>query len=192
MRLPPSALVISILVCLLLPHALLADCIDYGDYIHWVSGFTPPDYAQVVVAAGDYAYVACQRSLQVLDISDPASPSIVGSLSVPPPASDIALFGDYVYMACIYAGLLVVDITNPHSPQITGAVSTPGHASRIALAGDYAYVADRSSGLQVIDIADPANPRIVGHVKTPGEAWYAAVEGDWPLTRPSTTWPAIG
>jgi hypothetical protein len=58
-----------------------ADCIDYLDYLHWVASTDTPHQAADVTVSGTYAYVADYLSgLQVIDITDPESPQIVGSV----------------------------------------------------------------------------------------------------------------
>ncbi|MBK9302846.1 MAG: T9SS type A sorting domain-containing protein, partial [bacterium] len=127
---------------------------------------------------GTYAYVADSYSgLQVIDITNPASPQIVGSVNTPGSARGVAISGTYAYVAGDYAGLQVIDITNPASPQIVGGVDTPGNAVGVTISGTYAYVADYEFGLQVIDIANPASPQIVGSVDTPNYANGVAIMG---------------
>src|SRR5262249_16895862 len=60
------------------------DCIEYADYLHWVGSVATPGYAQSVALSGRYAYVAARFSgLQVIDITIPASPQIVGAADTP-------------------------------------------------------------------------------------------------------------
>jgi len=40
------------------PSASAQDCLDYGDYLHWVGAVDTPGYARGVAVAGNYAYVA--------------------------------------------------------------------------------------------------------------------------------------
>jgi len=53
-----------------------------------------------VAVAGSYAYVADGNwGLQVIDISDPASPTIAGDVYTPGYASGVAVAGSYAYVA---------------------------------------------------------------------------------------------
>ncbi len=65
---------------LVLP-ASAQDCIDYGsDFVHLAGAVDTPGSAYGVAVSGSYAYVADGWSgLQVMDISVPESPSIVGA-----------------------------------------------------------------------------------------------------------------
>ena len=61
-----------------------AECIDYGDYLHWVGSVDTPGEAIDVAVSGSYAYVADYASgLQVIDITSPVSPHPVGSVDTP-------------------------------------------------------------------------------------------------------------
>jgi hypothetical protein len=117
--------------------------------------------------------------LQMIDISDPTSPSIAGSHDTPGFAWDVAISGDYAYVADCPTGLRVIDISDPTSPSLAGNFDTPGYIHTIAVSGDYAYVADASSGLQVIDISDPASPSLAGSYDTAGSATGVAIAGDY-------------
>jgi hypothetical protein len=88
----------------------------------------------------------------VIDITNPASPTLAGSCYTPGYAYDVAISGDYAYVADYTYGLQVINITNPASPTLAGYYDTPGGAHGVAISGEYAYVADRDSGLQVIGV----------------------------------------
>lgn len=104
---------------------------------------------------------------------------LVGSVDTPGLAWEVALSGNYAYVADDSSGLQVIDISDPANPVIVGAVATPDDALGIALSGNYAYVADWSSGLQVIDISDPTNPVIVGAGGTLGGKSEVALSGNY-------------
>ena len=58
-------------------QAARSQCIDYGEYLHWIGGAGTPGAAFGVAVSGGYAYVASWDSgLQVVDVSDPDSPVI--------------------------------------------------------------------------------------------------------------------
>jgi hypothetical protein len=162
----------------LLPRLVLGDeCVDYGEAMHYVGGvLTPGVRAWAVALSKGYAFVV-DGDFQVVDISDPASPSLAGSAWTPDWANDVAAEGDYAYVADGGSGLQVIDVSVPSAPSIAGSVDTPGEAQGVAVAGTYAYVADGESGLQVIDVSNPGAPVIVGSLDTPGSAVDIAVHG---------------
>ena len=111
-----------------------------------------------VAVAGTHAYVADGYSgLQVVDISNPASPAIVGSVDTPDIAFAVAVAGTHAYVADGISGLQVVDISNPASPAIVGSVDTPATATGVAVAGTHAYVAD-------FHLRPPGGGRLEPHV----------------------------
>jgi len=173
--------IVILLAMLLFPlMAESQDCIDYGDYLHWVGGLAPEGMAWGVAISGTYAYVAGDYSgLQVIDITNPENPQITGSVDTPGSARGVAISGTHAYVADDWSGLQVIDITNPESPQIVGFVDTHGDARGVAISGTYAYVAANWSGLQVIDITNPEIPQIVGVVYLAGEETGVAVSGNF-------------
>ena len=114
-----------------------------------------------MAVAGNYAYL-CDLSagLTIVDVSNPASPIVTGSLD-PGVMVDIAVEGSYVYAAASDMGLQVIDVSNPSLPFLVCTVDTLLAAQGIAISGDYAYVGDELA-LQVIDISDPASMFIQG------------------------------
>jgi hypothetical protein len=62
--------------------------------------YDTPGSAFGIAIAGDHAFVADYGSgLQVIDISDPTSPSIAGSYDTPGNAYGVAISGDYAFVA---------------------------------------------------------------------------------------------
>jgi hypothetical protein len=103
-------------------------------------------YTYAVALQGNYAYIGEGPSLTILDISDPASPTVVGKTdSLPDFVADIVVSGSYAYVADMYDGLRVVDVSDPTNPVEVGTCDTPFDARGVAVAGGYAYVADRSA-----------------------------------------------
>ena len=84
--------------------------------------------ASAVAVSGLYAYVTGRQSnsLVVVDISNPASPVIRGSVvssSLLGGSFGVAVSGTYAYVvAPISDSLVVVDVSNPASPVIRGSV----------------------------------------------------------------------
>ena len=85
--------------------------------------------------------------LQVIDVSNPAAPFIVGSCDIPNGADDVYVSGNHAYV--IGSDLHVIDVSDPANPSIIDSCDTPGGAWAVYALGEYAYVADYFSGLQV-------------------------------------------
>ncbi len=122
-----------------------------------------------VAVQGNYAYVGEGSSLLVVNISNPSTPALVGRLAMPGMVMDIALFGQYAYVANADAGVQVVDISNPAAPALKGFYTTPGSASGISILGGQAYVAD-GAGLQILGLANPTLPALLSATNLQGDA----------------------
>ena len=211
-----------------------AECIDYGDYLHWAGSVDTRGWANGVAVSGTHAYVADWRFRSPGDrhheSPEPAdrgqrghagrclwrcrlghprlrrgrairSPGDRHHEPAEPPdrgqrghagrcASGVAVSGTYAYVADGASGLQVIDITNPQSPQIVGSVDTPGYASDVAVSGTHAYVADacfRSPGDRHHESAEPADRGQRGHARrSRGVAvsgTHAYVADDAPVSR---------
>jgi hypothetical protein len=98
--------------------------------------------------------------LQILNVSEPATPTLVATLDTPGLARAVALSGTHVLVADSLNGLQIIDASQPAFPQVVGAVDTPGQAVDLALTPGYAYVADESGGLRAIGLT-PAPAELV-------------------------------
>jgi len=127
-----------------------------------------------VAVQGNYAYIGEGPRLTILNVSNPASPTVVGKT---PPLPDVVrgvyVAGGYAYVADHNAGLRVVDVSNPANPMEVGFYHTPGNVEAVAVAGDYAYVA--AGGLRVVDVSDPTTPVEVGFYEHGGSVAVAGI-----------------
>jgi hypothetical protein len=122
--------------------------------------------------------------MQVVDISTPASPVIVGSVSTRGPVRDVMVVGHYAYMAD-GDGLRVVDLSDPTSPVIIGGSATQGETMGVAAAGDRVYVADGNGGFVICpaqcEVPNPVQMILHEITTTDGTvsiAWETAFEID--------------
>jgi hypothetical protein len=92
-------------------------------------------------------------------------------------AVDVAVQGNFAYVADLGQGLRIIDIADPANPQEIGAFDTYW-ARAVAVDANYAYIADDKEGLRIINIAQPANPTAVGQVETLFDAYGVAVAGN--------------
>ena len=135
--------------------------------------------AWAVAISGTYAYVGFGPRLIVLDVSEPATPTVRGRTEpFPGLIPDVAVAGDYAYVANRSTGLRVVDISDPANPVEVGFCDTGFNAWGVAVAGDYAYVANSVAGLRVVDVSDPSNPVEVGFDDNLGNANDVSVVGN--------------
>jgi hypothetical protein len=106
--------------------------------------------------------------MQVLNVSNPAAPMLLGTYrTAPPPAgihhdvSRLAVENGHAYLifaqcsSCPSEKAEIVDLANPSAPQRVG--NLPSGPTDMTVAGTYAYMAEKNV-LRVIDVAHPAAP----------------------------------
>ena len=129
------------------------------------------DHADSVAISGNFAYVTSSYSntLTVIDISNPASPTIVKAFTDPAinfPV-DVAISGNFAYVVNQLStppNLTVLDISTPASPKVVGSVTNGflNGAYRIRVHGNFAYISGSSAhAIGVVDISNPTNPILV-------------------------------
>jgi DNA-binding beta-propeller fold protein YncE len=106
------------------------------------------------------------------------SPTALGSVSIPGFANEVAVNGNYAFVAAGSAGLQVVDVTNRSNPVVVASLSLPGNANSVRVVGNLAFVAAGSAGLQIIDITSPRAPALRGTLSTSGNALDVNVQGN--------------
>jgi hypothetical protein len=100
------------------------------------------------------AYVADDdEGLQIVDVSDPAAPALLGSYDTPGDARGVQVVNSTAYVADDDEGLQIVDVSDPAAPALLGAYDTPGDARGVQVVDDLVYVADLSGGLQILRVS---------------------------------------
>ncbi|MDD1434703.1 cadherin domain-containing protein, partial [Dolichospermum sp. ST_sed6] len=103
----------------------------------------------------NYAYVADEGSgLQIIDISNPLTPTRKGNYNTSGTAIGVQVVGNYAYVTDGSMGLQIIDISNPTTPTLKGNYDTSGDAWGVQVVGSYAYVADDRDGLKIIDVSN--------------------------------------
>ncbi|HUD02656.1 MAG TPA: hypothetical protein VMR46_01370, partial [Candidatus Paceibacterota bacterium] len=130
-------------------------------------------HAYGTYVSGHYAYVAdYQGGLRVIDITNPAVPTTVGSNSsyIASPAADaVVVAGKYAYVADQNFGLVIFDVSNPAAPNAVGTYALSGTTQSLALSGRYLYINDfNNHAVRIIDVSNPAAPTLAGSLLPPG------------------------
>ena len=121
------------------------------------------DDPEILTVNGDYAYVGddSQGTLFVVDISDPANPTLVGSLIINGLPTDIVVKGDYAFFTIEYnnnnTGLLrIINIQDPTNPYLQTELEIDDDPESVDVGNGYAYVTDSDSDdLKIIDLSCP-------------------------------------
>lgn len=123
-------------------------------------------------------YIASsQLGLSIVDVTDTAHPTVVGSLHRPWQGrwQQVEVQGDYAYIVhwadggdeMTYNGIWIVNVANPASPlyvTMLGGMDLPNseRPSWIRVVGNRGWVADYSRGANEWDLSDPAHPVRIG------------------------------
>jgi len=134
-------------------------------------------FAEEIKIQGNYAYVCGPNTLFILDITDPLTPTQVGTFNAHDAVYGVALQGDLAYIED-EDGLCIADIADPANTFEVGYLGVYDNVRDVAVSGNYAYLANEDEGLRVIDVSDPSNPIEVGSCSTPDRAFAVALSGN--------------
>jgi uncharacterized repeat protein (TIGR02543 family) len=136
-------------------------------------------YGHAVDEARNLSIIGHGATLQVLDVSDPSNPMLLGELSLAPSSVlTMKIAGNNVYVANSDGGLKVVDISNPYNPNLIGSCDAIQSARSLDISGDYAYVTDYHHGLRIMDISNPYSPFQTAFLPFSGRTRLIEVFGD--------------
>jgi hypothetical protein len=106
-----------------------------------VLGSVSLSQARAVAIGGDFAYVACGNlGLAVVDISNPAAPSLVVQYPVGGFVDQVAVVGSRVYMTGYLIGMVTLDVTVPAAPSVVHLLALDGEPASILTKDGYAYI----------------------------------------------------
>lgn len=97
--------------------------------------------------------------LEIIDIQNPASPAIKGSVSLPGQPVDVVVKDAIAYVALQTAGAALVDVANASSPVVLSTYDTLGICYGVDLLGSFLVGADGLDGVVTLDVRDGAFPR---------------------------------
>ncbi|MCF7824113.1 MAG: T9SS type A sorting domain-containing protein [Candidatus Marinimicrobia bacterium] len=120
------------------------------------------DIVWTVIDGKTYCLVS-GSSLNIVDVTNPITPSLTASMSLAGYGEGLAVSGTYAYIAAGSSGMQVINISNPASPDsvTTVAGSGSGYAEGINVSSPYAYLGN-GANVTIYDINTPETPSIVG------------------------------
>jgi hypothetical protein len=127
--------------------------------------------AHDVFVSGGFAYVAArEKGLFIIDVSNPAAPSLAGTVKPPETEADVWhqvwVHGQTMYIATTKRGVLVYDVSNPRAPGVIKAYPSDRTADvrAVTMDGNWLYAASPNPNADIL-IFDATNPRELVLVK---------------------------
>ncbi|MBP9502151.1 MAG: hypothetical protein KBF17_08330 [Candidatus Promineofilum sp.] len=143
-----------------------------------------------VAVADGYIYSIGGNELNIVDVSNPSAPWVIGTVGSINGAQKVVVSGDYAYIAAA-SGLHIINIADKAAPYDTGgAVKCYGNFGNevacdgrdLAIRGQTVYLVSRG-GVRIIDVSDKANPYFAGDLWSPAyypsETRAIAIIGDF-------------
>jgi len=136
---------------------------------------TGTSVAQSLALSSNDLYVGTLDSLRVLDVTDPSTPTQIGSVNLG--IQSLAVSGNSLFAGTLAKGLVVFDVTQPSSPVQKASLNLPDLANQMIVSGSLLLVADVSGGLLVYDITTPFSPQLLSQVKPSMGVFDVAMDG---------------
>lgn len=140
-----------------------------------------------IFVLGTFAYVTSDSDtaeLQIVNISNPASPTMAGTYNAVGPANgtDVFVVGTRAYLTRLTSGdpeFLIIDVSNKATPTLVGGLNLNGDAMSLVVLGNLAAIASTNNAaeLQVINISTPTSPALIGSLSLGGSTDSSAIMG---------------
>lgn len=108
-----------------------------------------------VFISGNYAYIADgtqqkTNGMQIMDVSDPANPTLVTNFDSEDGTISIYVNNNYAFLGGYFGTMRVLSVADPHSPETIGTIDTGNNIYDIDYDNEYLYLANSYGGLSVI------------------------------------------
>ncbi|WP_444919044.1 PA14 domain-containing protein [Microbulbifer sp. JMSA003] len=146
--------------------------------------------ANNVAVEGSVAYVATDKGLTLVDLSQPKTPFVLAELSLGV-ANDVQVSGSTVYLATT-SGLKLVNVNDPTNPYLVSSFDEVGAINDIALENNLAYLATETRGLVITDVSTPQSVTELGRLQLGSAMKSVAVEGELAVVISGDVVAAVG
>jgi hypothetical protein len=137
--------------------------------------------------AGNYAFIIGTSSgyatdptagMAVLDISNPMDPQPLSGYKAAS-FNDLAVTGNYIYVANLTNDFDVVDISNPLTPQRVGGGLVTGGISNFKVFDKKLLIVTQTGKIEMFDIIDPIKPTRIGGYSASDDIAGITVSGNY-------------
>ncbi|GAB6093761.1 hypothetical protein JCM14469_00130 [Desulfatiferula olefinivorans] len=126
----------------------------------------------------DHTYLLDRnRGLRIIENQDPSYMVLESYLALSGVSTDLAVSGNYAFVAQNSGTVRVIDIADPDQPVVAGAIALADPRD-LFIDGTTLYAAAGSEGVHRVTIADPLNPVVLTALPTAGDAEAAYVHDD--------------
>jgi hypothetical protein len=164
-------------------------------FSYYTPSVVPPDSSGIYgsIITGTYGLVSAwtrvdgvySGSLQVIDVSNPFSPTLLADY--PMNVGRVFRQGSLGFVTVSNSDssttsnilLRVIDLSALPQVQVLADIPAQGPIYDLAYDGHYAYIAKGEDGLRVVDLSDLTHPVEVFTYDTPGKAVAVVQEGEW-------------
>jgi len=124
----------------------------------WDQGGGP--FAGLAVSGNIAIVVDRDGYMRAIDISNPAAPLGLDSISLPVSSSpqDLALYGTFACVPGDESNVQLIDISDPTKLAWVASLPMRGYARAVAVSGETAFVAGNRPGLSLFDLSDCGPP----------------------------------
>lgn len=132
---------------------------------------TPLSNVVSIALAGDHAFVATYSQLATLDLTQPASPALVGSRPLGGWPGYLRAADDRIFAAIYgtgFSSVRIFDAADPLLPVPIGNVDFNAPASQFGYARGYLYLPRIPRGFDVVDVRNAAAPVTVARYREAG------------------------
>ena len=156
-------------------------------------------------ASGDYLYTITKENsntyLKIFNTQNKSTPVLSSTFDLNASAGEnvhnIALSGNYAFVAIGDYNVSIVNVSNPNSPQLASTLTYVKQGSRdydtiqnVTVEGSYLYLV-MSNGFYIYDISDIQNPDQKGHYFDSRSVWDNKIIVDGNYIYYSTGWYAL-
>ena len=143
----------------------------------------PSNGAREMAKVGDYLYAlnTGDVDMKIIDISNPAAPSIVNTFALGGFPWTIDTKGNYAYVGEQITNVIkVFDISDPLNPTLETSFASGFIPRTIEIIGNYAFVVHNGSDdLIIYDIQDPFNVTQLSSIVVGTDPFFSRIQGNY-------------
>lgn len=156
---------------------LLVLDVSRPDQIVLVGQRDTPGEALELHVTSNLAYVADGSSLQIIDVSNPASPVVQSVVTITAGCKNIKTAGATAYLVNGWNHLHAFDLSNPAQAVALGQVELGFDVSDMELVEGLAFFASGSAGIGVMDVSNPIEMRHLSRFSPVGSVRQVEARG---------------